>query len=210
MESFGRISLFPGLPLASSKFFGFLDLNLFSVSDGGFCGFHGMLGQWFLGCWIRFGSSGFGYQAFRMFRILDLRFQECLDFSGFSKVLGVGFSGIRWMRFLILDRTFGFFGLDRFSCCYKDVKYKSRKEVFSTKLLICPTNEKNTRRTSCQVGNFGEVFLQDVQTDGEVLFVPFSDGYLIAKYIDSISSYIVNFINVNDIGAMDFQKGLSD
>jgi hypothetical protein len=29
MESFGRISLFPGLPLASSKFFGFLDLNLF-------------------------------------------------------------------------------------------------------------------------------------------------------------------------------------
>jgi hypothetical protein len=37
MESFGRISLFPGLPLASSRFFRmFWIQNCFSVSDGGF------------------------------------------------------------------------------------------------------------------------------------------------------------------------------
>ena len=109
-----------------------------------------------------------------------------------------------------MDRTFGFFGSDRFDCWYKDVKDKRRKEVFSTKGLFCPTNERNARRTSCQVGNFGEVFLQDVQTGGQVFLVPFSDGYLITKYIDSISPDIVNFIDVDDIGPMDFEKGLSD
>jgi hypothetical protein len=51
-----------------------------------------------------------------MFRILDLRFQECLDFSGFSKVLVLVFQGFVGSGFFGLDRTFGFFGLDRFSC----------------------------------------------------------------------------------------------
>jgi len=52
--------------------------------------------------------------------------------------------------------------------------------------------------------------LQDVETGGEVFFVAFSDGNLIAKDIDSITSYVVDFINVHDIRTVHFEEGLAD
>ena len=81
MESFGRISLFPGFPLASSKFFGLLDLICFSVSDVGFAVFTGCSDNGSSGVGFQFGSSG-----------LDVRF---LDFQGLgSKASGMfGFFG---------------------------------------------------------------------------------------------------------------------
>ena len=55
-----------------------------------------------------------------------------------------------------------------------------------------------------------EGVLEDIQPGLEVFFVPFSDGYLIAKDIDNIPPDIVYFVNVYDIGPMNFQEGLAD
>ena len=64
----------------------------------------------------------------------------------------------------------------------------------------CPTN----------ILNHADIGLEDVQAGLQVLFVAFSDGYLIAKNIDNISSYIIYFINVYDIRTMNFEEGLTD
>ena len=52
--------------------------------------------------------------------------------------------------------------------------------------------------------------LQDVQAGFQVFFVAFPNGYLIAKDIDRVPSYIVYLINIDDIGAVNFEKSLPD
>jgi len=83
MESFGRISLFPGLPLASSRFFRYLDSKLFFGFGWRFftlvfripdhrvfvgykdllAGFHGMSDKRSSGLWISTGLSRFGFSG---------------------------------------------------------------------------------------------------------------------------------------------------
>ena len=52
--------------------------------------------------------------------------------------------------------------------------------------------------------------LQDIQSQGYFLFVAFTDGYLITKQIDHITSYIVYFIDVDDIRPVDLEESGAD
>jgi hypothetical protein len=85
----------------------------------------------------------------------------CLDFCGFFKDFGSGFSRMvvrvsqGWWFGFFKDfgsdfrywiRTFGFFGLDIVVCWYKDVKVRGGMKTFSTKGRFCPTKERNARR----------------------------------------------------------------
>ena len=77
---------------------------------------------------------------------------------------------------------------------------------------FCPMNGFSARRNGA-FQDENEFYpmkgLYNIETLHQFFFMPLADRDLISLHIDRIASYIINFINIDDIRTVDFKEGKS-
>jgi hypothetical protein len=119
-------------------------------------------------------------------------------------------NGFSRIGFVILDLDIWFFGFGHCRLLIQRCTRVRGKGNFFDKGVVspdegrkCPTNELNP--AGCGPG----IWSKDVQTGLQVFLVAFPDRDLISQNIDGISADIVDFTEIDDIGAMDFEESLA-
>ena len=120
----------------------------------------------------------FGYRSGSSFRMLGFRLLDSVWFLGSDRCR------------LLIQRWKREGGIGNFFDQGYDLPDESE---------ICPTKGKGG-------GGIAGIRLKDIEPGGDLVAVALSDRYLIAKKIDRIAADIVDFGDIDDIGAMDFEE----
>ena len=134
-----------------------------------------------------------------------------LGFSDVGSLIGFSGSGFRVFRFLDLGRLFQELGFVSFCLLIQRCKILwDAKELFDQYSVlpdereICTMNDVSTMKMAADRAHLAR--LEDVQPGGQLLFMPFSYRDGITLYVDRITPYIFDLINVNDVGSMHFYE----